>query len=58
MYIYILGKHLLDWIGLGTGPNQDPYVARTNAGCLNGDFAECFKSQALNAFGDFFSKVS
>ncbi|XP_049808641.1 uncharacterized protein LOC126251932 isoform X1 [Schistocerca nitens] len=44
------GKNvLLDWIGLGTGPDTDPYLARANAACLNGDLAECFKSRALNS---------
>ncbi|XP_065088804.1 uncharacterized protein Osi2 [Ochlerotatus camptorhynchus] len=50
------GKHLLDFIGLGTGGNVDPYLARTNAQCLNGELADCFKSQALNTFTEFFSK--
>uniref|UniRef100_A0AAG5D1J3 Protein osiris 2 n=1 Tax=Anopheles atroparvus TaxID=41427 RepID=A0AAG5D1J3_ANOAO len=50
------GKHLLDFIGLGTGGNVDPYLARTNAQCLNGELAECFKSQALNTFGEFFEQ--
>ncbi|KAK9692753.1 Protein of unknown function (DUF1676) [Popillia japonica] len=49
-------RGLLDWIGLGTGPEVDPYVAKTNAGCLNGDLAECFKSQALSSFAEFFNK--
>lgn len=48
------GKGLFDWIGLGTGRNVDPYLAKTNKGCLNGDLAECFKSQALSYFSDFF----
>ncbi|CAK9795212.1 hypothetical protein ANTPLA_LOCUS284 [Anthophora plagiata] len=48
------GKGLFDWIGLGTGRNVDPYIAKTNQGCLNGDLAECFKSQALSYFSDFF----
>ncbi|XP_052889999.1 uncharacterized protein LOC128298294 [Anopheles moucheti] len=50
------GKNLLDFIGLGTGGNVDPYLARTNTQCLNGELAECFKSQALNTFGEFFDK--
>lgn len=50
------GKHLLDFVGLGTGPNVDPYLGRTNAQCLNGELADCFKSQALNTFTDFFAK--
>ncbi|XP_076759222.1 DUF1676 domain-containing protein Osi2 [Xylocopa sonorina] len=48
------GKGIFDWIGLGAGRNVDPYVAKTNQGCLNGDLAECFKSQALSYFSDFF----
>ncbi|KAL1379628.1 hypothetical protein pipiens_014764 [Culex pipiens pipiens] len=51
-----MGKHLLDFIGLGTGGNVDPYLARTNSQCLNGELADCFKSQALNTFTDFFAK--
>ncbi|XP_034179149.2 DUF1676 domain-containing protein Osi2 isoform X1 [Osmia lignaria lignaria] len=50
------GKGLFDWIGLGTGRNVDPYIAKTNKGCLNGDLAECFKSQALSYFSDFFDQ--
>ncbi|XP_014212868.1 uncharacterized protein LOC106642566 [Copidosoma floridanum] len=50
------GKDLLDWIGLGTGQHVDPYLARTNEACLNGDFAECFKSRALGTFADFFDR--
>ncbi|XP_065174042.1 uncharacterized protein Osi2 [Atheta coriaria] len=48
------GRNLLDWIGLGTGGNNDPYLSRANAACLNGDLAECFKSRALNTFDEFF----
>ena len=50
------GKHLLDFIGLGTGQNTDPYLARTNKNCLAGELAECFKSQAISTFSDFFNK--
>lgn len=50
------GRNLLDWIGLGTGQNIDPYLAKINEGCLNGDFSECFKSRALNTFSDFFDQ--
>ncbi|KAL3268017.1 hypothetical protein HHI36_007150 [Cryptolaemus montrouzieri] len=50
------GRGLLDWIGLGTGADTDPYQARTNANCISGDLAECFKSRALSAFEEFFSK--
>lgn len=50
------GKHLLDFVGLGTNQNVDPYLRRTNEQCLNGELSECFKSQALNTFGDFFNR--
>ncbi|XP_053672219.1 uncharacterized protein LOC128722568 [Anopheles nili] len=50
------GKDLFDYVGLGTGPNVDPYLARTNSQCLRGELAECFKSQALNTFGEFFDR--
>lgn len=52
-----IGKNLLDWIGLGTGENVDPYLAKLNTQCLNGDFAECFKSRALQTLDDFFDQV-
>ncbi|KAJ8910870.1 hypothetical protein NQ315_000500 [Exocentrus adspersus] len=52
------GRNLLDWIGLGTGPGTDPYLAKINAACLNGDLAECFKSRALASFEEFFEKPS
>lgn len=50
------GKDLLDLIGFGTGPNVDPYLASTNAACLTGDLAECFKSRALASMDDFFQQ--
>ncbi|XP_022918506.1 uncharacterized protein [Onthophagus taurus] len=50
------GRGFLDWIGLGTGPDTDPYLARTNAACLNGDLAECFKSRALVSLDEFFAQ--
>jgi len=50
------GKGLLDLIGLGTGPETDPYIGRANEYCLNGDLAECFKSRALSSLDDFFHK--
>lgn len=50
------GKHLLDFVGLGTGSNVDPFLAKVNANCLSGELSECFKSQALGAFSDFFNK--
>uniref|UniRef100_A0ABD2WVQ5 Uncharacterized protein n=1 Tax=Trichogramma kaykai TaxID=54128 RepID=A0ABD2WVQ5_9HYME len=52
------GKDLFDWFGLGVGQTMDPYMAKSNKGCLNGDFAECFKSRALNTFADFFEEPS
>lgn len=50
------GKHLLDFVGLGTGNNVDPFIAQVNGKCLNGELSECFKSQALNTFNEFFNK--
>ncbi|XP_059469262.1 uncharacterized protein LOC132193004 [Neocloeon triangulifer] len=51
------GKNLLaDLIGLGTGPETDPYLAAANSQCLNGDLAECFKSRALASMDDFFQQ--
>lgn len=51
------GKNLLDFVGLGTGANLDPYHAKTNANCLKGELADCFKSQAIGTFSEFFNKV-
>jgi hypothetical protein len=50
------GKNLLDWIGFGTGSDTDPYLARANSACLEGDLSECFKSRALASLDDFFDK--
>lgn len=50
------GKDFFDLFGLGTGPENDPYLAKTNSLCLNGDFSECFKSRALGSLDDFFNK--
>jgi hypothetical protein len=50
------GKNLLDWIGFGTGSDTDPYLARANSACLDGDLSECFKSRALASLDDFFDK--
>jgi len=47
-------EDLFQYIGLGTGRNVDPYLAKINERCLTGDLAECFKSRALNYFSDFF----
>jgi hypothetical protein len=49
-------RHLFDYIGLGTGPQQDPFLRKTNEKCLNGELSECFKSQALNSFDDLFTR--
>lgn len=49
-------RHLFDFVGLGTGQQVDPFLRRTNEKCLNGELAECFKSQALNTFDDFFKR--
>lgn len=48
------GRNLFDFIGLGTSGSVDPYLRRTNEKCLNGELAECFKSQALNSFDEIF----
>lgn len=50
------GKDILDWIGFGTGSDTDPYLARANSACLNGDLSECFKSRALTSLDEFFDK--
>ncbi|XP_020286810.1 uncharacterized protein LOC109856205 [Pseudomyrmex gracilis] len=50
-------ENLFDYIGLGTGRNVDPYLAKVNERCISGDLAECFKSQALSYFSDFFDHV-
>lgn len=52
------GRNLFDFIGLGTGGSVDPYLRRTNEKCLNGELAECFKSQALNSFDEIFVRES
>jgi hypothetical protein len=52
------GRHLFDFIGLGTGNNIDPYLRKTNEKCLNGELAECFKSQALNSVDEVFVRDS
>lgn len=49
-------RHLFDYIGLGTGGQVDPFLRKTNEKCLNGELAECFKSQALNVFDDLFQR--
>lgn len=51
-------RHLFDFIGLGTGNNVDPFLRKTNEKCLNGELAECFKSQALNSVDEVFIRDS
>lgn len=48
------GRNLLDFIGLGNGAKLDPYQIKLQQLCLNGEFSECFKLQAINSLGDFF----
>ncbi|XP_071441014.1 uncharacterized protein, partial [Hetaerina americana] len=48
------GKNLFSWLGLGTGPEVDPYLAAANEQCLTGDLSECFKSRALSSLDEFF----
>jgi hypothetical protein len=50
------GRHLFDFVGLGTGSHVDPFLRKTNEKCLNGELSECFKSQALNSFDDLFKR--
>lgn len=47
---------ILSIFGLGSGNDNDPYLARTNGNCLGGDLAECFKTQALGTFDEIFYK--
>lgn len=49
-------RHLFDFVGLGTGNQVDPFLRKTNEKCLNGELSECFKSQALNTFDEFFQR--
>lgn len=48
------GRNLLDFIGLGGGAQLDPYQIKLQQLCVNGEFSECFKLQAINSLGDFF----
>jgi hypothetical protein len=50
------GRNLFDFIGLGTGGTVDPFLRKMNEKCLNGELAECFKSQALNSFDGIFQR--
>jgi hypothetical protein len=50
------GRNIIDWIGFGTGSDTDPFLARANSACLEGDLSECFMSRALASLDDFFDK--
>lgn len=52
------GKNLLNWINSFTDNNADPYLAKSNAACLEGDLAECFKAKALSSLEDMFGGES
>ncbi len=52
------GRNLLHWIHSFTDADADPYLAKTNAACLEGDLPECFKAKALSSLDDFFTKQS
>uniref|UniRef100_A0A336MHL8 CSON001867 protein n=1 Tax=Culicoides sonorensis TaxID=179676 RepID=A0A336MHL8_CULSO len=49
------GRNLFDLIGFGS-QELDPYQIKLKQLCLNGEFAECFKLQAVNSLGDFFTQ--
>ncbi|XP_043685824.1 uncharacterized protein LOC122637633 isoform X1 [Vespula pensylvanica] len=51
-------KNLFDWIGIGIERNVDPYLAKIKKACLNGELAECFKSEALTSFSEFFDQTA
>lgn len=49
------GKHLLDFVDYVTsGQATDPLISKARNHCFNGDMSECFRSQALDYFNDFF----
>lgn len=52
------GRNLLNWISSFTDTDTDPYLAKANSACLEGDLSECFKAKALSSFDDFFAKSS
>lgn len=52
------GRNLLSWISSFTDTETDPYLAKANAACLEGDLSECFKAKALSSLDDFFTKES
>lgn len=52
------GKNLLNWIHSFTDTETDPYLAKANAACFEGDLSECFKAKALSSLDDFFTKES
>ncbi|XP_075210972.1 DUF1676 domain-containing protein Osi2 [Lycorma delicatula] len=47
-------KNLLEWLGLETPQQTDPYLAKANKACLDGDLYECFKHRVLSTLDDFF----
>ncbi|RZF39862.1 hypothetical protein LSTR_LSTR014161 [Laodelphax striatellus] len=47
------GKNLLQWLGIEEPPDADPYLARANQLCLEGDLYECFKHRVLSTFDEF-----
>lgn len=52
------GRNLFNWISSFTDSEADPYLAKANAACLEGDLSECFKAKALSSLDDFFTKDS
>lgn len=52
------GRNLLHWIHSFTNPETDPYLAKVNSACLDGDLAECFKAKALTNLDEYFGKES
>lgn len=51
------GKNLLEWLGIETPQDSDPYISKANKACLDGDLYECFKHRALSTLDDFFLQV-
>ncbi|XP_065212754.1 uncharacterized protein Osi2 [Planococcus citri] len=52
------GRNLFNWISSFTDTDADPYLAKANAVCLEGDLSECFKAKALSGLDEFFTKES
>ncbi|PSN43148.1 hypothetical protein C0J52_17077 [Blattella germanica] len=49
-------KNLLDWIGFGSGSDDDPYLASVNGACFEGVLSECLKYRALSSLDYFFDR--